>query len=87
MMHHGKTLKDVRRQLAKAKLADAVAVQMSYRQWWNPLRWYRSFQFIYKNRRRQRSLKFLSDRSMGFVWRSSIPKKKQRAAGMLPKLT
>lgn len=85
-MKTGRTLRDVRRQLVKAKLADGVAVQMTLARWWHPVRWWRAFKFLYANRNRQKKLQFLSERSMGFDWRSSIPKKQQRKLGMLPEL-
>jgi len=86
-MKHGRTLQDVRKQLAKARLADGVAVQLTLRNAWNPVMWWRAFKFIYRNRTRQRKLEFLSKRSMGFDWRPSIPKKQQRNLGMLPKIS
>lgn len=87
MITYGKTLKDVRRELVKAKLADAVTVQLTLNNFWRPMMWVRGFKFIFKNRRRQRVLQRMSDKSMGFAWRSSMPKKKQREMGYLPKLT
>lgn len=86
-MKHGQTLKDVRVQLRKAKLANVAAVQITLRDFWRPIVWWRCLKFLYRNRRRQRLLETLSAKSMGFAWRSSIPRKKQRELGMLPKLS
>jgi hypothetical protein len=83
---YGRTLKDVRRELVKARMADGVAVHLTLKQPWRIILWWRSLQFIFKNRRRQKILKTMSEKSMGFDWRCSLPKKQQRAAGMLPGL-
>jgi len=86
-MKPGQTLKDVRIQLRKARLADAAAVQITLRDCWRPIVWWRCMKFLYRNRKRQNLLQKLSDKHMGFAWRPSIPKKKQRQLGMLPKLS
>jgi len=79
-----RTLQDVRRELVKARVADAVAVSLSLRRWWHPVLWYRSLWFLYKNRRRQKILAEMNRKSMGFDWRDSRPKKLQRQLGILP---
>lgn len=76
-----------KQELAKAKLADVVAVQLSLRNFWNPLVLWRTVKFLYQNHRRQRVLARMVKRQMGFNWRCSLPKKQQRQLGYLPKLS
>lgn len=75
-----------RAELAKARVADAVAVQMSLRRFWNPFVLFRTFKFLFANRKRQRSLARLDKLRMGFEWRDSRPKKLQRELGLLPQI-
>lgn len=73
-------------ELRRARMADAVAVQLSLRRFWNPFVVWRTLKFLFANRRRQRQLATLSRLRMGFGWRDSRPKKLQRQLGLLPKL-
>lgn len=81
------SLKAVRREQVRAKLADVVAVQTALRNFWNPLVLWRTVKFIFKNQRRQKLLAYLSRAKMGFNWRDSRPLKKQRELGLLPKIS
>jgi len=85
-MNSLRTWMDVRRERRKAKLADAMAVSMSLRRFWNPLVLFRTFKFLFSNRRRQRVLAEMDRNHMGFAWRDSRPKKLQRQLGLLPKI-
>jgi hypothetical protein len=85
-MKTGRTWMDVRRERRKAKLADAMAVSLSLRNFWDPRVLWRTFKFLYQNRKRQRVLAELDRQRMGFDWRDARPKKLQRQLGLLPKL-
>jgi hypothetical protein len=83
----GRTLKDVRRELRKARMENGVAVNLTFSNWFRPRVVWHSIKFVFKNRRRIRILKTMSDKSMGRDWRDSRPKKLQRKLGHLPQLT
>jgi hypothetical protein len=81
-----RSLRAVRRELARAKIADVVAVQMSLKNFWNLVVLWRSAKFIFKNQRRQKLLATLSRAKMGFAWRDARPLKLQRQLGIKPQL-
>ena len=81
------SLRAVRRELLKAKVADVVAVQMSLKNFWRPTVVWRAVKFIFKNQRRQKLLARLARAKMGFAWRDSRPLKQQRKLGLKPQLS
>ena len=80
------SLTAVRRELRRAKLADVVAVQMSLKNFWNPLVLWRAVKFIFQNQKRQKLLAKMSRAKMGFAWRDSRPLKLQRKLGLKPQI-
>lgn len=81
-----KTLSDVRRDVVKSRLADLVAWRMALRQFWRPVLVWRSLKFRWQNRKRRGVLFQLLEKQMSPDWRCSLPKKQQRAMGMISQL-
>lgn len=80
------SLTAVRRELRRANAADVVAVQLSLRNFWNPLVLWRSVRFLFRNQRRKKLLATMSRAKMGFAWRDARPLKQQRRLGLKPQL-
>ncbi len=81
-----RTWRGIGRQLVRARFADVAAFRLAAAKPWNLSLVWRALKFRWKNQRRRKVLVEMHRRHMGMDWRCSLPRKKQRALGYLPKI-